>query len=264
MYVISHHGAILPDVIQLVVVTYKRISSIKVWSPTSVHVSSVVDAARYHSFPRIIHGCYHEATALKVNNLRIYRTKQKYDGRVEWDRAYMGRDIQACKRQKEVDKPYLPWRMNSHKQVYRIYINPTVFKFSKTHYGICHKKLTMSEFTARSKPSLRKSPMKTYRVSGIDEFPWLAELNHALLEVIERPLDQHLVLLVVIQQMIPQRLLRQHLRIANYYDTKPWEEDENILTGHMDLILNGSQILKELASHAGKKALLLRIENFPT
>lgn len=61
----------------------------------------------------------------------------------------------------------------------------------------------------------------TNRVGGIDELPGLAELDHALLEVRERPLHQHSLLLVVVQQVVPQRLLRQHLRVAHQDDPKP-------------------------------------------
>ena len=40
------------------------------------------------------------------------------------------------------------------------------------------------------------------------------ELLHGLLEVAKRPLHQALILLEVVQQHIPQRLLGQHLRVA--------------------------------------------------
>ena len=43
---------------------------------------------------------------------------------------------------------------------------------------------------------------------------WLGELLHGLLQVAEGPLHQALVLLEVVQQHIPQRLLGQHLGVA--------------------------------------------------
>ena len=61
----------------------------------------------------------------------------------------------------------------------------------------------------------------TYGVGCIDELARLAELNEALLEVVERPLHQHLLLLVVVEQVVPQRLLRQHLRVADDDHAKP-------------------------------------------
>lgn len=48
----------------------------------------------------------------------------------------------------------------------------------------------------------------TYWVSSIDEFAWLTELDHALLEMRQWPLHQHPLFLVVCQQVVPQRLLK--------------------------------------------------------
>ena len=56
------------------------------------------------------------------------------------------------------------------------------------------------------------------RIRRVDEFLWLGELDHRLLEIVERPLDEDLLLLVEAQQVIPQRLLRQHLRVTYDYD----------------------------------------------
>jgi len=55
----------------------------------------------------------------------------------------------------------------------------------------------------------------THRVDGVDELAWLAELHEALPQVVERPLHQHLLLLVVVQQVVPQRLLGQRLGVPH-------------------------------------------------
>jgi len=60
----------------------------------------------------------------------------------------------------------------------------------------------------------------SHRVRSIDQFVWLVKLYQALLEVSQRPFHQHLVLFVVVQQVIPQRLLtHKHLEteIYKYY-----------------------------------------------
>ena len=49
----------------------------------------------------------------------------------------------------------------------------------------------------------------TYRVGGVDQLAGLAELDEALLQVGQWSLHQTLLLLVVGQQMVPQRLLQQ-------------------------------------------------------
>lgn len=65
---------------------------------------------------------------------------------------------------------------------------------------------------------LRKSPIClgisgaggcTHGVDGVDKFTGFAELHEALSEVVEGPLHQNLLLLVVVQQVVPQRLFRQ-------------------------------------------------------
>lgn len=56
---------------------------------------------------------------------------------------------------------------------------------------------------------------KTHRVDGVDEFSGLAELHETLPQVVERTFHQDLLLLVVVQKVIPQRLLGQGLRVSH-------------------------------------------------
>lgn len=44
-------------------------------------------------------------------------------------------------------------------------------------------------------------------VDGVDQFTGLAELHEALPQVVEGSLHKDLLLLVVVQQVVPQRLL---------------------------------------------------------
>ena len=74
-----------------------------------------------------------------------------------------------------------------------------------------------------------KHSFSTYGVGGIDELARLAELSEALLEVVERPLHQHLLLLVVVEQVVPQRLLRRHFRVAHDDDAEPVRENTALL-----------------------------------
>lgn len=55
----------------------------------------------------------------------------------------------------------------------------------------------------------------THGVDSVDELAGLAELDEALLEVVEGPLDQHPVLLVEAEEVVPQGLLGQHLGVAH-------------------------------------------------
>lgn len=61
----------------------------------------------------------------------------------------------------------------------------------------------------------------THRVDGVDEFSRFAELHEALSEVVERSLHQNLLLLVVVQQVVPQRLLRERLGVPHDYHAVP-------------------------------------------
>lgn len=55
----------------------------------------------------------------------------------------------------------------------------------------------------------------THRVDGVDQLAWFAELHEALSQVVQRSFHQNLLLLVIVEQMVPQRLLGQSLRIAH-------------------------------------------------
>lgn len=55
----------------------------------------------------------------------------------------------------------------------------------------------------------------THRVDGVDQLAWFAELHEALSQVVQRSFHQNLLLLVVVQQVVPQRLLGQSLRVAH-------------------------------------------------
>lgn len=55
----------------------------------------------------------------------------------------------------------------------------------------------------------------THRVDGVDEFSGLAELHETLPQVVERTFNQDLLLLVVVQQVIPQRLFGQGLGVSH-------------------------------------------------
>lgn len=60
-----------------------------------------------------------------------------------------------------------------------------------------------------------KGPDKTHRVDGVDQLARLAELHEALPQVVEGSLNQNLLLLVVVEQVVPQRLLGQGLGVAH-------------------------------------------------
>ena len=60
-----------------------------------------------------------------------------------------------------------------------------------------------------------------HRVDGVDQLPGLAELHEALPKVVQGPLHQHLLLLVVVQQMVPEWLLGQGLWVAHDNDPIP-------------------------------------------
>lgn len=90
-----------------------------------------------------------------------------------------------------------------------------------------------------NKKQLLKGRNSLYRIGSVDKFSWFTELNHAFLQIIKRPcrerknpvtfniqrilpslqhekgtvfkltFHQSLVLLVVVQQMVPQGLLQK-------------------------------------------------------
>lgn len=61
----------------------------------------------------------------------------------------------------------------------------------------------------------------THRVDGVDQFAGLAELHEALPQVVEGSLHKDLLLLVVVQQVVPQRLLGEGLRVPHNDYTIP-------------------------------------------
>ena len=65
-------------------------------------------------------------------------------------------------------------------------------------------------FFTRSDKIINETNNRTYRVSSVDQFARLTELDHALLEVGQWTLNQHFLLLVVGKQVVPQRLLQNN------------------------------------------------------
>lgn len=61
----------------------------------------------------------------------------------------------------------------------------------------------------------------THRVDGVDQFAGLAELHQALSQVVEGSLHQDFLLLVVVQQVVPQRLLGEGFRVPHNDYTIP-------------------------------------------
>lgn len=62
---------------------------------------------------------------------------------------------------------------------------------------------------------------QTHGVDGVDELAGLAELHETLPQVVEGPLHQNLLLLVVVQQVVPQRLLGEGFGVAHNDHTVP-------------------------------------------
>lgn len=61
----------------------------------------------------------------------------------------------------------------------------------------------------------------THRVDGVDQFAGLAELHEALPQVVEGSLHQDFLLFVVVQQVVPQRLLGEGLGVSHDDHTVP-------------------------------------------
>lgn len=61
----------------------------------------------------------------------------------------------------------------------------------------------------------------THRVDGVDKLAGLAELHEALPEVVEGSLDKDFLLLVVVQQVVPKRLLGKSLGVPHNDHTIP-------------------------------------------
>lgn len=72
----------------------------------------------------------------------------------------------------------------------------------------------------KKKPKIQNKDC-THGVNGVDKFPGLAELHQALSEVVEGSLHEDFLLLVVVQQVVPQRLLGERLWVAHNDDTIP-------------------------------------------
>lgn len=70
-----------------------------------------------------------------------------------------------------------------------------------------------------------------YRIDSVHKLPGLAELHEALTEIVQGPFHQHLLLLVVVQQVVPERLLGQRLRVANNNYAIPAERRARLETG---------------------------------
>lgn len=62
---------------------------------------------------------------------------------------------------------------------------------------------------------------QTHRVDGVDELAGLAELHETLPQVVEGPLHQNLLLLVVVEQVVPQRLLGEGFGVTHNDDAVP-------------------------------------------
>lgn len=61
----------------------------------------------------------------------------------------------------------------------------------------------------------------THRVDGVDQLAGLAELHEALPKVIEGSFDQDFLLFVVVQQVVPKRLLGKSLGVPHDDHTIP-------------------------------------------
>lgn len=68
---------------------------------------------------------------------------------------------------------------------------------------------------------------RTHGVDGVDKFAGFAELHEAFPEVVQWSLHQNLLLLVVVQQVIPQRLFRQRFWVPNNNYTVPVGQQRN-------------------------------------
>lgn len=55
----------------------------------------------------------------------------------------------------------------------------------------------------------------THRVNGVHQLAWFTELHETLSQVVERSLHQNLLLFIIVQQMVPERLFGESLRIAH-------------------------------------------------
>lgn len=67
----------------------------------------------------------------------------------------------------------------------------------------------------------------THGVDGVHQFTGLAELHETLPQVVEGPLHEDLLLLVVVQQVVPQRLLGESLGVPHNDHTVPSHRQDN-------------------------------------
>lgn len=65
-------------------------------------------------------------------------------------------------------------------------------------------------------------------IESVDNLLRLRELNHRLLQVVQASLDQNLLLLVEVQQIVPQRLLAEHFRVADDDDAVLGASEGNV------------------------------------
>lgn len=70
-------------------------------------------------------------------------------------------------------------------------------------------------------PALKHTDCFTHRVDGVDKLAGLAELHEALPEVVEGSLNKDFLLLVVVQQVVPKRLLGKGLGVPHDDHTIP-------------------------------------------
>lgn len=76
---------------------------------------------------------------------------------------------------------------------------------------------------------MRALQWRTHGVDGVHELAGLAELHETLPQVVEGPLHQNLLFLVVVQQVVPQRLLGEGFGVAHNDHTVPAGQD--VLSG---------------------------------
>lgn len=86
----------------------------------------------------------------------------------------------------------------------------------------------------------------THRVDGIDQLAGPAELHQALSQVVEGSLHQNLLLLVVVEQVVPQRLLGQGLGVAHNDHPIP----ENIRYTHTHTHVSGRNLRTRQSQNA--------------
>lgn len=56
---------------------------------------------------------------------------------------------------------------------------------------------------------------RTHRVDGVHQLAWFTELHETLSKIVERSLHQDLLLFIIVQQMVPERLFGESFGIAH-------------------------------------------------